>query len=344
MTVWNVCVVGAGVAGLAAAERLAEAGEHSVLLLDKGRSVGGRMATRRMMNGGKLDHGAQFMTARSALFEERVIRPGLESGELNVWFADRHERYFAPNGMNSWMKTWASKLPSSFTCLTEHQVNGLAKVRSVTAVDGGLTDQEWLWSISFAGDAKPVLAKRLLLTMPVPQALALLPLGPAGSESFAGLHTVQYDPCIALLITLNGASSVPAPGCVRTELPAPISWVADNQQKGVSALPQLTVHADGAWSRTHYETTDEQIKNALMPLLKPWFGAAEATETVVKRWRFALASSRFPAACFTDSVNQLWMAGDGFMSEEWTDSNSSSGRVETAFLSGWAAASQMIDH
>ena len=61
----RVAVVGAGMAGIACAERLAGAAE--VVLFDKGRAAGGRMATRRMEtaagtasfdHGGAVFHGA----------------------------------------------------------------------------------------------------------------------------------------------------------------------------------------------------------------------------------------------------------------------------------------------
>lgn len=60
--VYDVVIVGAGICGLMAAGQLVERGA-SVLLLDKGRTVGGRLATRRI-EAGCADHGAQFFTAR----------------------------------------------------------------------------------------------------------------------------------------------------------------------------------------------------------------------------------------------------------------------------------------
>ena len=62
----TVAVVGAGLSGLVAAKRLADSG-RSVVVIDKGRSVGGRLATRRIHDA-TLDHGAQFFTVRSAEF------------------------------------------------------------------------------------------------------------------------------------------------------------------------------------------------------------------------------------------------------------------------------------
>ena len=59
-------VVGAGIAGLCAARELVAAG-RSVLVLDKRRGLGGRMATRRL-GSAVCDHGAQFFTVRGRAF------------------------------------------------------------------------------------------------------------------------------------------------------------------------------------------------------------------------------------------------------------------------------------
>ena len=68
-------VIGAGMAGVTCARALSTAGQE-VRLLDKGRGIGGRMATRRITTGwGELhfDHGAQYFTARNSSFESLLI-------------------------------------------------------------------------------------------------------------------------------------------------------------------------------------------------------------------------------------------------------------------------------
>ena len=68
--VCEVLVIGAGLAGISAVRALHAAGVD-VLLVDKGGSVGGRMATRRIGKG-VADHGAQFFTAASPEFQRTI--------------------------------------------------------------------------------------------------------------------------------------------------------------------------------------------------------------------------------------------------------------------------------
>ena len=69
-SVVDCVVVGAGISGLVASRRLVDAG-FSVLAFDKSRGVGGRVASRRI-DGAPFDHGAQFVTRRSAEFSKIV--------------------------------------------------------------------------------------------------------------------------------------------------------------------------------------------------------------------------------------------------------------------------------
>ena len=63
----RIAVIGAGIAGVAGARALADAG-HQVRVFEKSRSPGGRMATRRTVHG-SFDHGAQYFTVRDPGFQ-----------------------------------------------------------------------------------------------------------------------------------------------------------------------------------------------------------------------------------------------------------------------------------
>ena len=78
----RVVVIGAGLAGLMAAQLLHNNG-HSVVVLDKGKSPGGRLATRRIGDA-TLDHGAQFFTVRESEFEH-VVQQWVQAGIVREW-------------------------------------------------------------------------------------------------------------------------------------------------------------------------------------------------------------------------------------------------------------------
>ena len=65
----RVAIVGAGMSGLAAARALGER-DVEVVVLEKARRPGGRLATAELAGGARADIGAQFFTVRSARFKQ----------------------------------------------------------------------------------------------------------------------------------------------------------------------------------------------------------------------------------------------------------------------------------
>jgi predicted NAD/FAD-dependent oxidoreductase len=100
----DVLVIGAGMAGLSAGAALQKAG-YRTLILDKGKQIGGRMATRRV-GGATFDHGAQFVTARDPRFAAQLEEAEI-AGVAVEWCrgftleADGHKRWRGASGMSS---------------------------------------------------------------------------------------------------------------------------------------------------------------------------------------------------------------------------------------------------
>ncbi|MFM8862721.1 MAG: NAD(P)/FAD-dependent oxidoreductase, partial [Acidimicrobiia bacterium] len=193
----RVVVVGAGMAGLTAARRLAESCE--VVVLDKGRGVGGRLATRRLGDA-TFDHGAQFLTTHTPEFGDAVAQ-WVEHGVVVPWFRGR----IGPDGTTDPDGHVRYRGAQSMNAIAKHLAGGL-DVRTASLVASvGHTDSGWLVSMA---DGAVLEADAVLMTAPVPQTLALLAAGdveltPAETDA---LHAVQYDPCIALMVVLDGPS------------------------------------------------------------------------------------------------------------------------------------------
>lgn len=310
----RIIIVGAGLSGLMAAQSLATNG-HDVTVFDKGRGVGGRLATRRIGEA-TLDHGAQFFTVRSDEFATHV-NTWLEEGIVHEWCRgfdsdDGHPRYVGTKGMSGIAKFLAKDLDVR----TNELVFSLERTTTGYNV---ITDD----GIGHACD-------KVLLTAPIPQSFSLL-FG-AGIEMPAELRSIDYDRTLGLLAVLDShLHNVPSPGGM--QFPDDVfSFIGDNGAKGISSAHALTFHANPAWSQEHFDLELEEIHSLLLAAAHPWFGAAQVLESQPKKWRFATPQGAWPEACWVDDTQTLAMAGDAFAGP----------KMEGAALSGLAAARALV--
>ena len=301
-------------AGLAAASALREAG-RTVTVLEKGRGLGGRLATRRIGTA-VFDHGAQFMTAR----DPRVIAliaGWRETGAAIEWCrgfsgtAEGHPRWRGQPGMTA----LAKQLATGIEVRVETQVTAIAREASVWRVStqAGLT----------------LTADALILTATVPQALTLLDAGNISlpAETRRRLQAIRYERCLAAMATLEAPSIIPAPG-VLTFTEGPIAWIADNQKKGTSPEPAITLHASPEFSLKHWERDKQEVGRELLDAVAVHLGAP-VKEFQVHGWRYSRPISEETAGVFwLSSAPPLLLAGDAFVGP----------KIEGAILSGWAAA------
>jgi predicted NAD/FAD-dependent oxidoreductase len=305
----RVVVVGAGLAGLLAAQSLATEG-HEVVVLEK-RSVGGRLSTATIGDAA-VDQGAQFFTVRSDAFG-RIVDRWVAEGLVHEWCrgfgaVDGYPRHAVRGGMQA---------------LANHVAVGLdvrcpAMAFAVRPAPRG-------WDVGL-DDGSSVPADALLVTCPVPQSLSLLIT--AGVPLPDALRSIEYDRTLAVLAWLDGPGAVPAPGGVQAADDV-FSFVADNQAKGVSAVPALTLHVRSELSEAWWDRPREELLAELVAAARPWFGAARVVEARLARWRFATPRTTWPETyAVLEAAAPVVLAGDAFAGP----------RVEGAALSGLAAA------
>jgi renalase len=320
-------IVGAGISGLLVAKTLEKEG-WTVTVLDKGRGVGGRMATRRIGRG-NFDHGAQFFTVRGERFAG-LVEDWLGVGVATEWtrgFADAEgqpnedgfPRYRGAEGMTSIPKYISSDLDVR---------TGERAVRVDVRDDG--------WEVVCESGMR-VAGNALVLACPVPQALDLASSGsyrlPDGARSH--LEAVSYDPCLALMVLLDASTGVPEPGGMQIK-GEPLHWIGDNRRKGISEAPAVTVHASPQWSRSHFEDDETEIVNTMISLASDHLGADLApaiVDTSLARWRYSWVTNPHPEPCLVASDDPpLLFCGDAFGQP----------KVEGAALSGLAAADHLL--
>lgn len=318
-------VVGAGISGLLAARELQDAGWR-VTVLDKGRGVGGRMATRRV-DGATFDHGAQFVTTRGDRFKA-LMGGWLREDAAREWgrgFAgadgepkqDGHPRYRGADGMASIPKHLARRL----------DVRTGERVVEINTTDDG-------WEVVCESGLRAT-AGALLLTPPVPQSLAL-----AGSGNYEmpeqareQLEQISYGPCFALLAVLDESAGVPEPGGMQVRDPDGLDWIGDNHQKGISEVPALTIHAGPGWSREHFDAEPERTESRLLALAEEYVGPLDPRETKLFRWRYSWVENAHPEPYLMAGEDPpLLFCGDAF----------GGAKVEGAALSGLSAADYLL--
>ena len=167
-------------AGATAARSLAEAG-LTVRVFDKGRGVGGRMATRRNA-AMQFDHGAQFLRAHGHAFARRV------------------EDWTLRGVVSPWAGAGRSVGVPGMTAPVRDLLTGLsvASATTITRICRNGTE----WHLVDASGAVHGPFGALGITFPAPQVAALL------DESHVALHglaRVSYAPCWSLMVALDVA-------------------------------------------------------------------------------------------------------------------------------------------
>ena len=288
-----------------------------MVVLDKGHRIGGRLATRQMA-GARIDYGAQFFTVRSdefAALAGRWERQGVAREWCRGFTAtpDGYPRYLGTHGMTD----LADDLTQGLDVRTGARVTGLRQI--------GTT-----WSVDVQGGGERT-ADAVICTAPVPQTLELMDAGQVVADPSAteALTAVRYEPCLALLVVLDRPPAVPPPGGVQLT-DGPIGFVADNQAKGISEVPALTLHTSAPWSAERFDDDRSAVVDDLLAEARAWLGPSTVVEVELVRWRYSRPSAIHDGRCLVASAAPapLVCAGDAF----------GEAKVEGAARSGWAAA------
>jgi predicted NAD/FAD-dependent oxidoreductase len=323
----RVLVIGAGMSGLMAARALQDAGV-AVQVVDKGRGVGGRLATRRGEEGELFDHGAQYMTLRDGRLrryleqwlDEKVVRPWATSFPSTDGRQPQESvtRYVGSKGMNGLAK-WLAR--------------GLDIRTAIRIARIDRHGEEWVaWS---EDGQQSFRAEGLLITSPVGQTLDLLRESDIAPDPnlLEQLQAVAYDPCFAVMAVLEGGSGLKEPGGLFVNDSGPVAWIADNASKGISTRSTVTIHASGTWSREHFEDDREQVTQRIIQAAQPYLGSPIIRHQI-HRWKYSQPTVGFPGDCCVvrGGSQPLVLAGDAF----------SGPRIEGGALSGLAAAGRFL--
>jgi renalase len=312
----RVAIIGAGMAGLAAARRLKAAGIEPILF-DKSRGLGGRMATRRVrvpdLGDLQFDHGAQYVTAKGPRFRA-FVEDWRMAGHAAVWFEGG---FVGTPAMTAPARTMAVGLTVLGTCAVTALVRDASGWTVLTA--DGAADAPG--NGTFAS---------VVLAVPAPQAAQL---AASAGLAFTQLSAVRYAPCWALMLAFEAPLALGWPHL--SPAGGPVAFVARDATKPgrPAGRETLVVHAAPDWSRHNLEAAPDVVADALEPHWRAAIGIEAPTLfTAAHRWRYALVEQTAGSPCLWDGAARLGACGDWCIGP----------RVEAAFDSGEAMADTVI--
>ena len=345
----NVAIIGAGMAGLAAARSLAQAG-HNITLYEKSRGVGGRVATRRIADC-IMDHGAQNLKPQGSLLEDVMLHDlptdglvtiapptCLYTNEGQIWPPDPDKnadaKYSYRYGMTTLPKLLLAALPAERAQIRyETRITRLEE----TADEVILRDEN---------GQETGRADIVIITAPAPQAADLLgdsaPFLRSTWEALdrvKALRQVEYHRNVTVLLGYAPpAPPAPAYALLADDRAADLLWLAFEQTKAPERAPNgetvLIAQMGPKFSNICYLEDDAMLVGRTLNELRPLFGDTYDSPiwTQVKRWKFSQPHGmvHFEEVNFAGMSSSVIVCGDALRPE--------GGRVHQAYASGLEAA------
>jgi renalase len=354
---FDVAVVGAGMAGLVCAQQLRRSGDR-VVVLEKSRGLGGRVATRRLA-GTWADHGLRCLEVQGAL-SAQLIQTLVQQGIVHPWIDPETLALKNPAPDQTKVRYVAT---TGITAIAKFLSAGLEiwrgqRVQTLTP----LPDRTWKLTLEAAGKADPIpadlIVPAVVLAIPAPQALALLePFADRlPVERLAALRSVQFAPCITAIAAYPAdyATKLSEIEWRFVQFPegSDLAWVGlesskhlgegrsklDDKSKLVIVVQSSAAFADRYLEQDDLNSVGQHLLSEAAIALLPWLADPEVLQ--VHRWRYAFVSQpwrELSFAPFTEisiapPLAPLWCCGD------WCGGD----RLESALQSGSAAASQLV--
>lgn len=335
----RIAVIGAGVSGARCAQGLAQAG-LSVVVFDKSRGVGGRLATRRQTwNPTPLaasdevtafDHGAPGFTARSDAFRAFMDR-GHTEGWLAPWRPVIARNSYRPlDQLTLWVPVPAAP------ALCRHLIGDLPLVLNCP-IDALSRTPQTGWRLHRQDDGWiDDHFDSVVLALPPAQAAPLLhPHHPQWAQQSA---RTPMQACWTLIGVADARAPADTPPWdAAWPEDGPLNWIARDETKpGRQRVPgriHWVAQANAAWSQTHLEDPAQAIQTALQTALSTYLKRpVHWHHATVHRWRYASALRADKpglSRCWWDASGGLGVCGDYL----------GGAGVEGAWLSGQALAS-----
>lgn len=320
----KVCIVGAGISGLAAARSLKASGHQSVIF-EKNDHVGGRLATRKI---GEyvFDSGASDLVPRGHAIEPVMLNE-LDTSDLikieKPLFMHQSLRPIMPEGRGHGPDRYTYK-------------GGNVRLPELLAAGLDIRFKQQIESLEKAsGGGYKVLEEEfdaVILTPPIPQTSTIL-WSVGESRPFAN---ARYRPCLSIMLGFAlQLKEVHYHALLDPEQRHPVMWLSLESVKSPNRAPEghtaIVVQLSPSYSLSNFGAPEERIISDVLDYIVWLYGKdwGKPEVTAVKRWKYSQPDSVALFDTVNDPGQKLIVAGDGVVA----------GRAENAYDSGLKAAS-----
>jgi predicted NAD/FAD-dependent oxidoreductase len=297
-----------------------------VVIFEKSRAVGGRVATRRV---GEFvfDTGATSIATRGmsieATIQQELDATGLVEIQQRI---DVHAGLRVSQG-DPRRSTKRYTYEAGINAFAKRLAEGLTIHREVT-VD----------AIERDGDAYRVQGERfdaLVLTAPVPQTSLLL----WGVQEDRPLANAMYRPCLSVMLGYEAATPVrPYWALIDPEQRHPLNWLSVESAKSPRRAPEgcsaFVAQMGPRFSLEHYGRPDAELIATVASYLSQLFGEPFRHPKVgdVKRWKYSQPETIADFDAVNPAGSRLVIASDGVVG----------GQIESAFEGGRRCAKLLL--
>jgi hypothetical protein len=269
----TVIVVGAGIAGLACARELVDAGVPA-RVVERGRVVGGRLASKRF-DDRYADIGAAYLTADDPAFQG-LLDTWRIAGLARPWTDTFRVHDGAGVSSSTGPVRWAA--PGGLRCLAEDLARELDVTleHEVTALPG---------------------ADAVVLAMPGPQARRITELD----------LTQDWSPVLSAVLTFADRSWDDFHGAFVNDHPV-LATVCDDGDRRGDRAPVLVAHSTPGFARPRL-ADPAAAAGDLEAAVRELLGLPAAVSTRVHRWTFAQPA---PGDGLFHRAGAVYVAGDAF--------------------------------
>ena len=290
----TVAIAGTGLSAIFAAIRIRSQMDVNLLMFDKARGLGGRLATRRVDNG-KFDHGAQYFNL-SELKEIPEIKELIDS--KIICSLENSDKFFAPGGMTNIAKF----LLEGFDIKKQHKL-----------IDFKKNGHEYILNFE---NTESLACNDLILSCPMPQTIEILENSDPNylKDFMTDLSILEYEPCIVLMIKSKNKLAHLNKELGNLYEGRNISWVGDNSLKQVSDVENFyTVQCNENFSKENFENEYERTNDLLKTELETIFG--DGYEILSNhKWRYSVPKNFYEGddSLIIREENFIGLCGDIF--------------------------------